>query len=263
MLPARLQSGCVLASAAGSQCAAATARTQPPGSASARSWLSPPGSASRLPGRPRGWPGIPRSRGAPPRRGMARRAAVPDDRAERDRGPGRTADPRVATAQHEHLGTLGAVQQDVDWQALGGFGRQAGAGAGRALPARPLSWLFRPGPGGHRRGFRLAARTAPAPAGRGVTPAGRAPRPGGWWTQAFRVRRMLSTGCDGGFAAAALLRRRCSGPRWRSVPTRTFAHREVALAHSAAGPGTGCRLLAGIRSILPMGIPACDDKEVM
>ena len=65
------------------------------------------------------------------------------------------------------------------------------------------------------------------------------------------------------YATPVLLRRRCSGPRWRSVPTRTFAHREVALAQSAAGPADGCRLLAGFRSILSMGIPARDDKEVI
>jgi hypothetical protein len=64
-------------------------------------------------------------------------------------------------------------------------------------------------------------------------------------------------------ATPALLRRRCSGPRRRSVPTRTFAHREVALAQSAAGPADGCRLFAGFRSILSMGIPARDDEEVI
>ena len=79
----------------------------------------------RLTGPARGWPGIPRSRGHHHDGAWRAAQAVPDDRAERDRGPGRTADPRVATAQHEHLGTLGAVQQDVDWQALGGF-EQAG-----------------------------------------------------------------------------------------------------------------------------------------
>jgi hypothetical protein len=50
--------------------------------------------------------------------------ASPGDLAKRGYGPSRPTGPDclgTAVAQHEHLGALGAVQQDVDWQALGGF----------------------------------------------------------------------------------------------------------------------------------------------
>ena len=110
----------------------------------------------------------------------------------------------------------------------------------------------------------MPTRTACAAGLRGIAGSGSARSAARLVDAKFPVKRMLSTGCDGfGFANPSLLHMRCSGPRWRSVPTRTFAHREVALAQSAAGPGTGCRLVAAFDQSSPAGVPARDDKEVI
>ena len=112
----------------------------------------------------------------------------------------------------------------------------------------------------------MPTRTACAAGLRGIAGSGSARSAARLVDAKCPVKRMLSTGCDGfGFANPSLLHMRCSGPRWRSIPTRTFAHREVALAHSVAQspvPRTGCRLVAAFDHSSPTGVPARDDKEV-